>query len=147
MSLFIADNFAYSGKKPNFARDSYDTLADLKAVRDVDIDDGHLAFCAEDRKTYKFDSSNSVDSVTGKWRIFAGNTVTEVSALTRDYTVRNNPSTTSEDIYYIKIGSTPHNILGDTDIRWNNGQLPQVEANSTVFVSVMNNLAVWGIFK
>lgn len=147
MSLFIADNFAYSGKKPNFARDSYDTLADLKAVRDVDIDDGHLAFCAEDKKTYKFDSSNSVDPITGKWRVFSGVTVHEVPELTKDYEISLNPSTTSEDIYYIRIGRTVHDVTGASGILWNNGESPQAEANSTVFVSVINNLAVWGVFK
>lgn len=147
MSIFVADNFSYLGKKANFSRDSYQTLADLKAVRDTQIDDGHLAFCAEDRKTYKYDSSNEEDGTTGKWRVFTGNTMTVVPELTEDYIVKNNPSLTSEDIYYISIGETVHNIVGDTDIKWNNGQLPQAEANSTVFVSVMNNLAVWGIFK
>lgn len=147
MSIFVADNFSYLGKKSNFSRDSYQTLADMKAVRDTQMDDGHLAFCTEDRRTYKYDSFNEEDGTTGKWRVFTGNTVTVVPALENDYTIKNNPSTTSEDIYYISIGGTPHNIIGDTDIKWNNGQLPQVEANSTVFVSVMNNLAVWGIFK
>lgn len=147
MSLFIADNFSYLGKKPNFERDSYSTLADLKATRDNDVDDGHLGYCAEDKRTYKFDSSNTVDPITGKWRVFTGNIVHEVPTLSSDYQIQANPSTTSEEIYYIKIGSTTHNITGAPEIQWNNGEAPVVEANCTMFISVMNNLAVWGIFK
>lgn len=147
MSLGIGDNFNYSGRKPNFSRDSFATLSTLKAVRDSDMDDGHLAYCAEDKRTYKFDSSNAVDPITGKWRVFTGNVVHEVPELQDDYTVQDNPSTTSEDIYYIRVGSTAHGISGSANIKWHNGKAPVTEANCTVLISVMNNLAVWGIFK
>lgn len=37
----VADNFNYRGKKPNFDRDSFDTLQDMKNYSENSLDDGH----------------------------------------------------------------------------------------------------------
>lgn len=68
MALLIGDNFSYNGKKPNFERDSFETLAALKAIPEANIDNGHIAYCAETNKHYIFNDSNSDDAITGKWR-------------------------------------------------------------------------------
>lgn len=70
MALKIGDNFNYQGQKPNFERDSFATLAAMKAYPETSIDDGHLSYCKEDGKNYQYKSSNSVDAITGKWREF-----------------------------------------------------------------------------
>lgn len=148
MALSIGDNFQYQGKKPNFARDSFPTLESLKNVSDTIMDDGHISYCEEDGNTYKYSSSNSADPVTGKWRLFGGGiTYYSVPAITEDYMVTSNPSRTNEVIYYIEIGEDVHKVTGDSTIKWQDGVSPVTEANSTVVVSVLNNLAVWGIFK
>lgn len=72
MALTIGDNFDYKGQKPNFARDSFDTLADMKAFAETSIDDGHISFCKEDSKHYVYNSANEEDATTGKWREFSG---------------------------------------------------------------------------
>lgn len=59
--------YGYQGTQPNFSRDQYATLADMKAV--TSIDDGHISFCLEDKKTYQYISTNEVDATTGKWRL------------------------------------------------------------------------------
>lgn len=69
MALLIGDNFSYNGKKPNFERDSFETLAALKAFAEANIDNGHIAYCVETNKHYIFNDSNSDDSTTGKWRV------------------------------------------------------------------------------
>lgn len=71
MALKIGDNFNYQGQKPNFERDSFDTLAAMKAYPETSIDDGHLSYCKEDGKRYEFKTSNTVDETTGKWREFS----------------------------------------------------------------------------
>lgn len=68
MALLIGDNFSYNGKKPNFERDSFETLAALKAIAEANIDNGHIAYCKETNKHYIFNDSNSADPLTGKWR-------------------------------------------------------------------------------
>ena len=63
----VADNFNYRGKKPNFDRDSFDTLQDMKNYSENSLDDGHISYCKETGKHYKFNSNNQSDSTTGKW--------------------------------------------------------------------------------
>lgn len=73
MAIKIGSNFTFQGKQPNFERDRFATKAAMKAFPETSIDDGHLSYCAEDGNTYQFKSSNSVDDVTGKWRVFKAN--------------------------------------------------------------------------
>lgn len=70
MALKIGDNFSYQGKKPNFDRDSFDTLASMKAFPETSIDEGHISYCKENGKNYQYKAANSVDPTTGKWREF-----------------------------------------------------------------------------
>ena len=70
MAIKIGSNFTFQGKQPNFERDRVATKAAMKAFPETSIDDGHLSYCAEDGNTYQFKSSNSVNTVTGKWRAF-----------------------------------------------------------------------------
>lgn len=70
MAIKIGSNFTFQGEQPNFERDRFATKAAMKAFPETSIDDGHLSYCAEDGNTYRFKSSNSVDAVTGKWRVF-----------------------------------------------------------------------------
>lgn len=63
----VADNFNYRGKKPNFDRDSFDTLYDMKNYSENSLDDGHISYCKETSKHYKFNSNNQSDPTTGKW--------------------------------------------------------------------------------
>lgn len=66
----VADNFNYRRKKPNFDRDSFDTLQSMKNYSDNNIDEGHISYCIETDKYYKFNSNNDIDSTTGKFREF-----------------------------------------------------------------------------
>lgn len=70
MAIKIGSNFTFQGEQPNFERDRFATKVAMKAFLETSIDDGHLSYCAEDGNTYQFKSSNSVDAVTGKWRVF-----------------------------------------------------------------------------
>ena len=70
MALKIGDNFSYQGQKPNFDRDSFDTLAAMKAFPETSIDEGHISYCKENGKNYQYKTANSVDAITGKWRKF-----------------------------------------------------------------------------
>lgn len=70
MAIKIGANFAYNGRLANFERDSFETKAAMKAFNENNIDEGHLSYCKEDGKTYQYKSANTVDTVTGKWRVF-----------------------------------------------------------------------------
>lgn len=102
MALTIGDNFKYQANKPNFERDSFATLEAMKAYPETSIDDGHLSYCAETNKHYKFLSSNTVDETTGKWREF-------------ETTVGNNfPSDGIEGQYLKK---------ANTGVKWDDGDV------------------------
>ena len=66
----IKSGFTLLSKAPNFERDSFETLFDLKNANAGHIDDGHISYCREDGKHYVFNSNNSFDEVTGFFRVF-----------------------------------------------------------------------------
>lgn len=72
----IIDNFDHRSKLPNFARDSFATLQEMRSCPDSDIDEGHISYCVATNKHYKFNSSNSADETIGKWREWKGEKVT-----------------------------------------------------------------------
>lgn len=89
MSILIGDGFKLeSSTKPNFERDQFATLAEMKAC--TICDEGHKSYCLEDGNRYEYHAANEVNATTGKWRVelFAKSTVKVVHGL--DYGVVNN---------------------------------------------------------
>lgn len=68
MSLNIADNFSYLGKKPNFLRDTFATRAEMRDFPDTNIDEGHVSLCLEDGQRYEYWSTNPISGTTGRWK-------------------------------------------------------------------------------
>ena len=64
----ITENFEYIGTSQNFERDSYATLAEMKAVVDKRMPDIFTATCKETGKFYIYNKNNEVDETLGKWR-------------------------------------------------------------------------------
>lgn len=83
---------------------------------------------------------SSVDDHTSKLPV-----VTDIPTLAANYVVPAN-ATSREYVYNISVGATVYNITGAEGIKWADGVAPIATANSTIVVSVMNNLAVWGTF-
>lgn len=94
MAVQVIDNFKYAGKKPNFERDQFATIADMKAYPESSLDEGHVAYCVETEKAYRYKSSNTDDATTGKWREDTGVTklpgsITNINSSTNLSTVLN----------------------------------------------------------
>lgn len=70
MAIKIADNLNYAGQKPDFVRQQYDTLEDMKNVKDITMPPLYLAYCLETEKVYLYRKSNEVSEDTGKFREF-----------------------------------------------------------------------------
>lgn len=68
MAINVADNFSYKGSKPLDARIKYATISDMASVSASDLYDGCLAYVVAEKKNYQYDSSNTSDPTTGKWR-------------------------------------------------------------------------------
>ena len=70
MAVPFNDNLDYQGKLPDFVRQQYDTVADMKAMKGTKLPEMYIAFCLETRKVYLFNKQNEEDETYGKWREF-----------------------------------------------------------------------------
>ena len=68
MSLQIADNFSYKGKKPLDARLVCNDIPDMLALPTSTIYDGIIVYVVAQKKFYTYDSNNTVDPTLQKWR-------------------------------------------------------------------------------
>lgn len=68
MAISILDQFDLRAKKQNFARDAFETIADMKAFSENYLPPIFDAYCYEDGQKYRYNVSNTEDVVTGKWR-------------------------------------------------------------------------------
>ena len=69
----------------------------------------------------------------------------DVPELKDDYIVQASASH-KETVYTIEVGATIHAIVGDSTIKWMNGEAPVTQADRIYVVSVIGSLAVWGEF-
>lgn len=81
----LNENFAYSGTKQNFDRDSYATLAEMKAVKAKKMPSIFHATCAETGKLYIYNKTNTDDEILGKWREVSGSSECEEDTDTIDF--------------------------------------------------------------
>lgn len=63
----IATNFILRSKLPNFERDSFQTFNDMETVDSSWIDEGHISYCYETGKHYRFNSNNGALSGGDRW--------------------------------------------------------------------------------
>lgn len=57
MAIGVPDNFSYGGKKANFDRDQFTTLAEMRAYSPDFLDEGHISYCKQDKKHYKWNGT------------------------------------------------------------------------------------------
>lgn len=65
MAIGVPSNFSYGGKLPNFDRDQFTTLQAMLEFPVEFIDEGHISYCLEDSKHYKFNGSEWEEFKTG----------------------------------------------------------------------------------
>lgn len=72
-------------------------------------------------------------------------TYIDVPELVNDYIIQASEFH-KETVYTIEVGETIHAIVGDSTIKWMNGEAPVTQADHIYVVSVIGPLAVWGEF-
>ena len=77
--MTLSENFAYSGTSQNFDRDSYATIAEMKAVRAKKMPSIFHATCEETGKLYIYNKTNPDDEILGKWREVSGSGASDIS--------------------------------------------------------------------
>lgn len=85
MSLIIADNFNYKGRKPLDSRLIATSLSDLTSISESTIYDGILVYVVSEKKYYTYDSTNVNDTTLGKWREFDSGDDDDVSGKVKAY--------------------------------------------------------------
>ena len=69
MSISLLSNLSINSQLPDVTRMQFDTIEDMKNYREQWLPQMYDSFCLEDSKKYRFNKSNSVDPITGKWRV------------------------------------------------------------------------------
>lgn len=77
--MVLSENFTYSGTSQNFERDSYATLAEMKAVKAKKMPSIFHATCKETGKLYIYNKTNTDDEILGKWREVSGSGASDIS--------------------------------------------------------------------
>lgn len=68
MALKLKQGFQLESSQPNFTRDVFSTVAEMKAFKSTKLPAMYVASCVEDGGLYVFNKTNSEDETTGKWR-------------------------------------------------------------------------------
>lgn len=151
MAFNYMENISYNNNKPNFERDSVKTIAQLLAVNPSDkgYDYGHIVFCEEDGRHYKFNydydnppKESEKDCVTG-WFVSSDGTRKakksgDNSVLSKGYIILNrnrdfvSQINDDETIYEIRdffdLNSEEITLPANSILKFNGGML----ANGTV---------------
>lgn len=69
MAISLLDNIAIKKKSPNVERDLFATIADMAAYNENYLPDVFECNVVEDGNRYRYNRTNIVDPVFGKWRI------------------------------------------------------------------------------
>ena len=72
MAVQFQDNLTYLGAKPNFVRDQFKEKKDMDNVNDGEMDDGHISFCVETQKTYRYNKAKKSFEVFETPEIISG---------------------------------------------------------------------------
>lgn len=64
----IKSSFILNSSQPNFERDRYANLSEMKNVDSSSIDNGHIVYCEETKKHYIFRDDYDMDGKTGRFR-------------------------------------------------------------------------------
>lgn len=82
MAIIFPSNFEYLGSKPNFTRDSFDTLEAMEfALASGHIDEGHLSYCKETGATYRATVGETGELV---WKDMIGGLKIELESAIRE---------------------------------------------------------------
>lgn len=68
MALSLGSGIDYQGTENNFARDYFENLADMVAMRAKNLPKMFIAMCGETGKAYLYNKSAEADEALGKWR-------------------------------------------------------------------------------
>ncbi len=72
MGISIIDNFDYRAGKPNFTRDLFATIEEMKNFPTMYLPEVFEANVIENGERYRYNVNNEENPLTGKWRLVEG---------------------------------------------------------------------------
>ena len=69
MPISLLSNLKINIQAQSVERDAFSTIADMKAFREEYLPDMYDSFCYETGLKYRFNRSNPIDEILGKWRV------------------------------------------------------------------------------
>jgi hypothetical protein len=155
--ISVLDNYDLRGKKQNFARDAFETIADMKAFSENYLPPIFDAYCYENGLKYRYNVSNDVDPETGKWRVIGENggggdlssyyTKTQTNALLEDKVDKvvgkdlSDENFTSEEKTKLAGLENYDDTAIDSRVTANENAITVLNGNDTVTGSVDNKVA------
>ena len=77
----IGTHFSPRFKRPIDDRFQFDTIAEMAGFAEAALYDGIETFVSQDKKTYKYLSTNTIDPTTGRWRVVSSYSSDEIDEL------------------------------------------------------------------
>lgn len=81
MALKIKNNFQLEKKLPDFERQLFQTLQEMREFKETRLPAIYIASCVEDGNVYIYNEKNELDERTGRWRVLRAD-----AALSEDVT-------------------------------------------------------------
>ncbi len=72
MGISIIDNFDYRAGKPNFTRDLFATIEEMRDFPEMYLPEVFEANVVENGERYRYNINNEANPLTGKWRLVEG---------------------------------------------------------------------------
>ena len=133
--MTLSENFAYSGTSQNFDRDSYATIAEMKAVRAKKMPSIFHATCEETGKLYIYNKANSDDEILGKWREVSGSGVPDISGAAGGFFI--NASGDSNNLIFDKAPAEVNAAIAQGSViivNANNAKFLLADVNSGIYL-------------
>ena len=79
----IGTHFSPRFKRPIDDRFQFDTIAEMAGFAETALYDGIETFVSQNKKTYKYLSTNPIDPTTGRWRLVGSESYTKEESDTK----------------------------------------------------------------
>ena len=121
MAYQWSDNHSYTGIKPDFERQYYETIEDMKAVKKLKMPQMYIAMCRETGLIYLYNKDNDEDETLGLWREFQGGSGGQ------EIQVEELPTASSANVGNI------YQYIGETDDTYTNGYFYKCVNNEEIY--------------
>ena len=134
MSISLLSNLKINMKAQTNERDAFSTIADMKAFREEYLPDMYDSFCYETGLKYRFNRSNPIDEITGKWRVIGEGGSSDLSSY---YT-----KTQTNNLLDEKVDKELGKGLSTND--YSDAEVARVDANESAIATLNGNSTVVG---